>query len=196
MEKSAASLLFMVLTLVLAGCETPDGDGFAGRSGGGSDADAAYSELLDLVEERLDLMHGLARYKWSEGIPVDGTGRDDAALQRAVAEGETRGLSAFAVESFLLVQMEAGRLLQQVYFDRWSDVEPAESGVLVDYESGLEPALREIESAMVAHLARVHAAPPSEEHARERLARAREALLESGDRPEEIVDIALSPFQM
>ncbi len=192
MRNTACPLFFFILAVAFGGCETPEGE----RSPGAGAQDVAFAELVDLVGERLELMYPAAQYKWNNGLQVEGAGRDEAALARAVEEGEGRGLPPFVTESFFLVQMEAGRLLQQVYFEDWEDDAAGSFDLAADYESELLPDLDRIELEMIEALAQVHAAPPSEDRARERIEAVRERLLNSDRFPEEIVEIAMSPFAL
>ncbi len=193
MRKIAFSLFGLFLLIFLPGCETgPGGEPGSGR--GGAAANAAFSDLVDLVEERLALMYPVAKYKWRNNMPAEDFEREEDLLDLVIEEGGRRGLSASLVESFFVVQLEAGLQLQEHYLAGWSAESPENFENVPDLEGELRPELERIARAMVAQLARVYTSPPSEENAEERLTAARENLVDSGRIPEKAVDIALSPF--
>ena len=75
--------------------------------------------LLRLMQQRLTLMHEVARWKWNAGQPITDPQRERELLQSVVEHGRARGLSPVLVRSFFSAQMEAARLVQQGDFDRW-----------------------------------------------------------------------------
>jgi chorismate mutase-like protein len=80
---------------------------------------AALDHLLRLMQQRLDLMHEVARWKWNAGKPITDPERERELLQTVVERGQGKGLDSEVVRSFFTAQMEAARLVQQADFDRW-----------------------------------------------------------------------------
>jgi acetolactate decarboxylase len=84
----------------------------------GSDL-ADLDRLLRLMQQRLTLMHEVARWKWNAGQPVTDAQRERELLHSVVERGRGEGLDPELVRSFFAAQMEAARLVQQADFDRW-----------------------------------------------------------------------------
>ena len=80
---------------------------------------AALDCLLRLMEQRLALMHEVARWKWNVDKPITDPERERELLRTVVERGRGKGLDPELVHSFFAAQMEAARLVQQVDFDRW-----------------------------------------------------------------------------
>jgi chorismate mutase-like protein len=80
---------------------------------------ADLDRLLRLMEQRLALMHDVARWKWNAGKPITDPKRERELLQSVVERGWGKGLDPDLVRSFFAAQMEAARLVQQADFDRW-----------------------------------------------------------------------------
>jgi chorismate mutase len=75
--------------------------------------------LLRLMEQRLTLMHGVARWKWNAGQPITDPEREGQLLQSVVEHGRGKGLGPDLVRRFFAAQLEAARLVQQADFERW-----------------------------------------------------------------------------
>ena len=80
---------------------------------------ADLDRLLLLMEQRLTLMHDVARWKWNASKPITDPERERESLQSVVEHGRGKGLDSDLVRSFFAAQMEAARLVQQADFDRW-----------------------------------------------------------------------------
>jgi chorismate mutase-like protein len=80
---------------------------------------ACLDRLLRLMEQRLALMHEVARWKWSAGNPIADPQREREVLESVVQRGRGKGLDSDLVRPFFEAQMEAARLVQQADFERW-----------------------------------------------------------------------------
>jgi chorismate mutase-like protein len=80
---------------------------------------ADLDQLLRLMEQRLALMHDVARWKWNAGKPITDPKRERELLQSVVERGWGKGLDPDLVRSSFAAQMEAARLVRQADFDRW-----------------------------------------------------------------------------
>ena len=80
---------------------------------------ADLDRLLRLMQQRLTLMHEVARWKWNAGPPVTDAERERELLHSVVERGRGKGLDPELVRSYFAAQMEAARLVQQADFDRW-----------------------------------------------------------------------------
>src|SRR5258706_226968 len=65
--------------------------------------------LLRLMEQRLALMHEVARWKWDAGKPITDPERERELLQSVVERGRGKGLDPDLVRPFFAAQMEAAR---------------------------------------------------------------------------------------
>jgi chorismate mutase len=80
---------------------------------------AGIDRLLHLMEQRLTVMHEVARSKWNTGKPITDPQRERELLQSVAELGRNKGLDPELVRSFFAAQMEAARLVQRADFDRW-----------------------------------------------------------------------------
>jgi chorismate mutase-like protein len=75
--------------------------------------------LLRLMEQRLALMHDVARWKWKAGKPIEDLKRESESLQVVVERSRGKGIHPDLVRSFFAAQMASARMVQQADFDRW-----------------------------------------------------------------------------
>src|SRR5262249_27224199 len=80
---------------------------------------ADLDRLLRLMQQRLTLMHEVARWKWNAGQPITDPQRERELLHSVVERGRGKGLDPEQVRSFYSAQMEAARVVQQADIDRW-----------------------------------------------------------------------------
>ena len=76
---------------------------------------ATLDRLLRLMQQRLTLMHEVARWKWNAGQPVTDAERERELLHSVVEGGRGKGLDPELVRSFFAAQLEAARLVQQAF---------------------------------------------------------------------------------
>jgi chorismate mutase len=103
----------LLMALAASGCRPADGPVAPRRDL------ASLDHLLRLMEQRLALMHEVARWKWDAGQPITDPERERELLQSVVGRGRDKGLDPDLVRPFFAAQMEAARLVQQADFDRW-----------------------------------------------------------------------------
>ena len=80
---------------------------------------ADLDRLLRLMQQRLTLMHDVARWKWNAGVAITDPQRERELLHSVVEHGRRKGLDPALVRPFFEAQMEAARLVQQADFERW-----------------------------------------------------------------------------
>lgn len=137
------SALFAAVTILLAGCSSPNG------------------ELLSLARERLALAPEVAWYKHSHNLPVYDAQRETAQLQAVMAEGAAAGLSPETTRRFFAAEMEASRRVQWEWIHAWrKNLAPVPDGAPPDLAGYLRPQIDEINKRQIAALAR-GAQPPS-----------------------------------
>jgi chorismate mutase len=152
---------------------------------------AALDHLLGLMQQRLALMHDVARWKWSAGKPITDPDRERELLQNVVERGRGRGLSPELVRSFFAAQMEAARLVQQADFVRWKakNQKPvADKGLTV-----LRQRIDELNSELIDALAEARPAL-AEPAVQQALPRRAEAIL-TGDGLDEVRETAIAPLR-
>jgi chorismate mutase len=81
--------------------------------------DAAADALLQLMRERLLLMHDVARWKWNTKKPISDPEREQALLAELQRRGAEHGLTPDEVRTFMRAQIEAGKLIQQADWRQW-----------------------------------------------------------------------------
>ena len=67
---------------------------------------ADLDRLLRLMQQRLTLMHEVARWKWNAGQPVTDAQRERELLHGVVERGRGKGLDPELVRPFFAAQME------------------------------------------------------------------------------------------
>jgi chorismate mutase-like protein len=107
------TVILLLVPLAAAGCRPANVP--EGPRGELADVD----RLLRLMQQRLALMHDVARWKWNAGKPITDPKREGELLQSVVERGRGKGLDPDLVRSFFAAQMEAARLVQQADFERW-----------------------------------------------------------------------------
>jgi chorismate mutase len=75
--------------------------------------------LLELMQERLTLMHDVAGWKWSAHQPIAAPERERQLLESVVRQGRAKGLDPKFVRAFFEAQIEAARFVEQADFNRW-----------------------------------------------------------------------------
>jgi chorismate mutase len=86
----------------------------------GQPADLAnLNHVLQLMHQRLELMHDVARWKWNAGKPIADPQREAELLESVVQKGREKVLDPELARSFFSAQIEAARLVQQADFERW-----------------------------------------------------------------------------
>lgn len=80
---------------------------------------ADLDALLQLMRQRLELMHDVARWKWNAGRSVADPQRERETLDAVVERGQAKGVDPQLLRSFFSAQIEAARHIQQADFDRW-----------------------------------------------------------------------------
>jgi chorismate mutase len=108
----ASVVCLLVLSLAAGGCQRADVPLPARHLAG-------LDRLLGLMQQRLALMHEVARWKWNTGKPVADPKREHELLEAVVERGRGKGLDPDLVRPFFEAQMEAARLVQFADFERW-----------------------------------------------------------------------------
>ncbi len=115
--RRVAALTACVLALVATGlCSAAD-------VGAPARGDLAkLDHLLQLMKQRLTLMHDVARWKWNANQPIAAPQRERELLDSVVRQGRAKGLDANFVRTFFAAQIEAARSVEQTDFDHWNSI--------------------------------------------------------------------------
>lgn len=80
---------------------------------------ALSDQLRVIIEERLDLMPSVARYKFEKNLPVEDLPREAQILDNAVKQAEKLGFDPAMAQQALVAQMSAAKLLQTKLIAAW-----------------------------------------------------------------------------
>jgi chorismate mutase len=81
----------------------------------------AIDTLLQRMQQRLALMHDVARVKWNTKRPILDADRERVMLKDVVELGRLHHLDADRTRAFFTAQIEAAALIQEADFQRWQD---------------------------------------------------------------------------
>ncbi len=120
-----------------------------------ADVEAVVDELLDLMGQRLLLMHDVARWKWNAGKPITDERRERELLSDLEQRGLALGLDRPTTRAFMAAQIEAGKLMQEADFKRWREQEQGQFADVRDLAIDLRPAIDRLSAEMLARLAQL-----------------------------------------
>jgi chorismate mutase-like protein len=112
----------------------------------------SLDRLLRLMEQRLTLMHDVARWKWNAGQPIAAPERERELLRSVVEGGRGRGLDPNFVRSFFTAQIQAARFVEEADFERWKATKQktfANTTGLPDLRRRIDELNRELIDALV-----------------------------------------------
>jgi chorismate mutase len=150
--------LIAICTAALGGCWSPQPAAPpmpARASVPSTRSDAAVDELLDLMRQRLNLMHDVARWKWNERKPIADPGRERQLLAALKRRGQAFGLSRRQSMTFMAAQIEAGKLIQEADFESWTADSQGKFSDVRDLNSDLRPLIDELSDRLLARLAKL-----------------------------------------
>jgi chorismate mutase len=149
------SLALLVAVGGLAGC--PANSTTAKRMGAvdptAERAEASIDELLQLMRERLVLMHEVGRWKWNANRPIVDEKRERELLADMDERAPDYGLDRQTTRAFMAAQIEAGKLLQEADFERWKVQNQGQFEQVRDLSTDLRPAIDELNADMLEVLA-------------------------------------------
>jgi chorismate mutase-like protein len=151
----------------------------------------ALDRLLRLMQQRLALMHDVARWKWSAGKPITDPQRERELLKSVVELGRAKGLGPGLVRPFFEVQMDAARLVQQADFERWKAEKrkPAVGRSLAELRRRIDELNRELIEALA------EANPWLDEPAVQQALPGRAEAILTGDGLDAVRDTAVVPLR-
>ena len=117
--------------------------------------ETAVDDLVDLMRQRLLLMHDVARWKWNEAKPITDPDREQQLLAELEQRGLAYGLDRQRTRAFMMAQIEAGKLIQERDFAGWKEQEQGKFAHVPDLNTELRPLIDELSDRMLAQLAQV-----------------------------------------
>jgi chorismate mutase len=153
--------------------------------------DPAIENLLELVKQRLLLMHEVARAKWNAKTPLADPDREKAMLRELAEKGRALGLDPAFASGFFAAQIEASKLMQRDDFRRWEAEKRGPFADAPDLKRDLRPRIDALNSKLLTALAKARPVLRSAEPIVRRLAV--KALEGEGITPE-VRDSAVRPL--
>lgn len=114
--------------------------------------ETALDELLDVMRQRLLVMHEVARWKWNEGKPITDREREEQLLANLEQRAVEAGFGGQRIRGFMAAQIEAGKLIQAADFGAWKKQGRGKFVQTRDLHSDLRPRIDELNDRMLALL--------------------------------------------
>lgn len=116
-------------------------------------ADTTVPALLALMNERLAVQVQVAEYKWNAKAPIEDREREALLLSSVVALAAKQPLPPQKAEEFFRAQIEAGKAIQRILFQRWQDAGQGHFTDAPDLATTIRPALDRLTPALLSALA-------------------------------------------
>ncbi len=127
-----------------------------------AEADSSQlDKLLNLVDQRLQLMQAVAAYKYVNGIEIENLEREVQVLARATESAGEQSLDPKSVEVFFRLQIQQAKTVQQAWIKHWlqdgqkkgrnEDKSPDAESIL-DLNTQTRPKLIELGELIVAQI--------------------------------------------
>ena len=100
--------------------------------------------VFDLVDQRLELMKGVAAYKYLNDIAVEDLEREAVVLARAREKAEAVGLDGALIERFFERNIDAAKAIQRCWIGRWSAGAVAAPTRAPDLKAEIRPQLIDV----------------------------------------------------
>lgn len=94
--------------------------GAAAHAAGAAPHAACAAALFERIDARLELMDEVAAYKWQHGLPIEDLGREAVVLDQAAADALRFGLAPDSVRELFAAQIDAAKVIQGYWFERWA----------------------------------------------------------------------------
>jgi chorismate mutase len=112
-------------------------------------------KLLVLMNERLALMHDIARWKWNHGHPITDPVREQHLFENLEKQGQAHGLSPDETKAFFQAQVHAGKLIQQRWVDEWKAAQQPPFENVPELATVLRPRIDELNTSLMTVLAKL-----------------------------------------
>jgi cyclohexadienyl dehydratase len=108
--------------------------------------------LFELIEARLELMRGVAAYKFSNQLAIEDQARETIVLDDAAGAALAYGLTPASSRFFFAIQIEAAKEIQRYWFEEWADNRQLPESI-PSLQDELRPRLNELGEAIVSTIA-------------------------------------------
>ena len=142
-------------------------------------AASSVDRLLDLMRQRLLVMHQVARWKWNTRQPIADPPREQALLAALLTRSRPHQLDPAFTRAFFSAQMEAAKQLQQADFDQWQAAQHGPFADVPDLATELRPRIDALSDDLLTALATVR--PFLDDAATRNLVQQRAAVILTGD---------------
>jgi cyclohexadienyl dehydratase len=112
----------------------------------------ADSGVLDLVDQRLNLMRDVAAHKWLNGLPIEDLDREATVIQNAAETALRHGIEVSTTRELFRAQISAAKEIQHYWFERWRVDDPPASAE--DLNAVVRPQLLALGEQILVSLAR------------------------------------------
>jgi len=109
--------------------------------------------VIDVIERRLAVMHGIALWKFENNSQVWHPAREKQILNALRKRANERGLDPEWVEEVLQGQMDAAKIIQWVDLDTWRTTRKTPEGTPPDLFSEVRPQLDQLSTELFEELA-------------------------------------------
>jgi chorismate mutase len=120
-------------------------------------AEPLADAVFERVAERLALMEPVAAWKRAHGVAVEDAAREQVVLDKATGQAAAAGLAAETARPFFEAQIDAAKLIQRCWLNRWDAGAPP-PGPPPDLKAEIRPKLLEIDAALLSAIANALAA--------------------------------------
>ncbi len=104
------SVVFLYTLIITSGCSEPQADL----------PTPALDHLLTKINERINIMETVARFKYSKKLPISDPVREAALLKNIEARADVLELSRDVAVDFFISQIEVAKQIQSNLFDQWN----------------------------------------------------------------------------
>ncbi|WP_193368174.1 gamma subclass chorismate mutase AroQ [Pelagibius marinus] len=120
---------------------------------GSAAAQEPAAALAEAMAERLQLMEGVAQYKWNRAIPIEDLERERVVLDNVVAAAEAEGASLDLATDFFRAQITAAKAIQSRFFEAWRQQGAGPFPNPPDLKTEVRPAISALTARIIAALA-------------------------------------------
>lgn len=154
--RSHRRYLLGLIVLLLPACGPEAGSApSAAPAAEGARANRELGALVELMGQRLELMHDVARFKWVGGSPIEDPVREQALLEDVARRGRDLGLDEAATRAFFTAQIEAAKIVQRADFERWRGGLETAPATAPDLKGVLRPRIDALNRDLLAALAKI-----------------------------------------
>jgi len=107
-----------------------------------------------LVDQRLQLMQGVAAYKYANHIAIENKQREKIVLESALASARKQQLDPVTLEPFFHLQIKLAKIIQKGWIDSWETegLVPTKKNVAADLKTEIRPKLISLGAQLVEQL--------------------------------------------